>query len=353
METVSSTDCRPAAPVQPAHSSLPTTFDLEAGLTSILGRTVTVLERARCEGQSTFPIEAIRCHTERGDSLKLLCKYDCECESHTAGRHRGGVAYEAQVYRHVLDRLGQCAPGFYGAQPSDGTRRGYLVIEYIEGVQPLNHASAPAEDLVRAATWLGGFHRKASQLLNESTPCAILKAYDEAYYAQWPGRVGAFAHAWRQRLPWLEPLCAQAAACLGAAGGGEPTIIHGEFTPHNILVGRSSVYPVDWEAAAIAPGAIDLVCLTDGWPDSVTALCDQAYRDSRWPSGAPADLDTQLEWARLYLHFRWLGGVPELIADFAAIEVPDSRIEQLRSTAARLGLPCRADATRRGVPKAE
>lgn len=332
-------DRRPGRRLQLSQAGLPATLELESGFASILGQAVMVFERARCEGQSTFPIESVSCRTESGTSLKLLCKYDIECPSHTAGEHRGGVAYEALVYRDVLDRLGQSAPKYYGTQPSVGTRRGYLVVQYIDGAVVLNQSATPGDDLVRAAAWLGEFQRKASHFLQVSPPLATLKVYDAQYYSQWPRRVSAFAHAWRQRLPWLEPLCAQAAEYLSSVRPGEPTIIHGEFTPRNILVGRDHVYPVDWEAAAIAPGEIDVVCLTDRWPASVSAACEQAYRDARWPSGSPLDLGTQLEWARLYLHFRWLGGVPELIADYAAVEVPGSRIDQLRSTAERLGLP--------------
>ena len=113
------------------------------------------------------------------------------------------------------------------------------------------------------------------------------------------------------------------------------TVIHGEFTPHNVLMRNGHAYPVDWESAAIAIGEIDLVCLTDKWPAHVASQCEREYQSARWPDGAPDDFSYRLDLARLYWNFRWLGDRPE----WTTSEKVGPRFEQLRRTAARLDLP--------------
>ena len=86
--------------------------------------------------------------------------------------------------------------------------------------------------------------------------------------------------------------------------------IHGEFEANNILYVDGQVQPIDWESAAFAVGEIDLASLTWGWAGDIVAHCEQTYRETRWPDGAPADFVPRLAACRLHLHFRWLGDRP-------------------------------------------
>jgi thiamine kinase-like enzyme len=89
-----------------------------------------------------------------------------------------------------------------------------------------------------------------------------------------------------------------------------PTIIHGEFYPHNVLLSDGQIYPIDWESAAIAAGEIDLSALTEAWRPEHRRQCELAYQEARWGRAAPAEFERALAAARLYLCFRWMGEQP-------------------------------------------
>ena len=112
------------------------------------------------------------------------------------------------------------------------------------------------------------------------------------------------------------------------------TIIHGEFYQKNVLLRDGTIYPVDWQSAAIASGEIDLAALVERWPAAIARACEDAYQRARWPDGAPTDFLRRLDAARVYLQFRWLGDRPEWTTD----EACHWRFEPLRLTAMRLGL---------------
>ena len=111
-------------------------------------------------------------------------------------------------------------------------------------------------------------------------------------------------------------------------------MIHGEFTPHNILIRGEQVFPVDWESAAIGLPEIDLVCLTDKWPAEVARRCERAYAATRFGPQIPSDWEIRLARARLYSDFRWLGDRPE----WTRSERVGPRFAHLKQAAEQLGL---------------
>src|SRR5262249_755370 len=115
----------------------------------------------------------------------------------------------------------------------------------------------------------------------------------------------------RNRYPWLNSFLQRAPEMLEALARGPACVIHGEFTPHNLLVRGDSIYPVDWEAAAIGAGEIDIASLTDGWPTEIAESCEREYAVVRWPQGAPPEFAERLALARLYWGLRWLGNTPD------------------------------------------
>jgi hypothetical protein len=78
----------------------------------------------------------------------------------------------------------------------------------------------------------------------------------------------------------------------------QPTLIHGELYPANVLVTRDGIAAVDWEMAAIGPGVIDLAALVSGWDPGSTAAIVAAYGDTD---------PVALAAARLVLALQWLG----------------------------------------------
>src|SRR6266516_944463 len=99
---------------------LPDLPTLGIGLSSVFGAvggahgSVTVLERQANRYASTFPSEIVSCRLGNGVDVQVVCKYGSGGPGRRAYGHRGGVAYEAAVYRYVLQPLSLSRPRFHG-----------------------------------------------------------------------------------------------------------------------------------------------------------------------------------------------------------------------------------------------
>jgi thiamine kinase-like enzyme len=157
-----------------------------------------------------------------------------------------------------------------------------------------------------AARWIGEFHA-ANERRAVKASMRFLTAYDSAYYRGWPRRSRLLARRHSLTHSWLEPLCRRMEDEIVALADMRPTIIHGEFYPHNVMFQRGIVRPVDWETAAVAPGEIDLATLTEGWSRSECCEIEAEYKLGRWSGDAPASFLRNLDLARAYMQLRWLG----------------------------------------------
>jgi aminoglycoside phosphotransferase (APT) family kinase protein len=219
------------------------------------------------------------------------------------------VAYEAEVYRQVLQPLPISSPKFYGAYKDEIAGEPWLILEYLDDSLRVNDLRD--RTLMRAAArWLGGFHRaNVSRLSPASLP--FLKRYDASYYLGWAKRTSVFAGDLRERFPWLGSLCQRFEDVLDTLLEQPYTIIHGEYYPGNVLYREGTIYPVDWESTAVAVAEIDLASLIEDWPAETARLCKGEYQAARWPEGTPADFERKLEAVQLYWHLRWLGDRPK------------------------------------------
>jgi thiamine kinase-like enzyme len=326
-----------AQPAKPWLVRFPEPRSLAAGLLSALSGNgcgaggVTVVDRQPNALASTFPSEVVTCRLAGGDEVRLLCKYEAGLFEDTHG-HRGGVRYEAEVYRHVLHPLQTTTPTFYGAHVERATGAAWLFLEYLDNATCVGKSSQAGPRLSRAARWIGHFHARNEARLARG-PLPALNRYDLDYYLGWARRTARYARPLFAHYPWLAQVCKRFGEVAAHLLGVAPTVIHGEFYPHNVLMRAGTVYPIDWESAAVAAGEIDLAALTEGWPAHTVRACVRQYRRARWPEGAPPDFERTLDAARVYLHLRWLGD-PER-------EVRQRRLwsfNELRSVAARLGM---------------
>ena len=281
--------------------SLPASETLLAALKALFGQEVQLLSRQPNVQTSTAPSEFVTCRIRGAKPQRLFCKYAEDGYGAAAG-HRGGVAFEAMVYRELLGRLNLPSARFYGSYrvPENGAT--YLFLQALDENAYVSSAADPRA-MVHAARWAGRFHALgislASALRNR------LHCYDLAYYRRWLEQtlrraVGADAAD-------LVNACERIAPLLPRLLEVPPTIIHGEYYPQNILVDGSAVYPIDWESAAVACGEIDLASLIERWPEPTVRECVEAYCKSRWAGRAPAEFDQTLDIARAYLHLRWMG----------------------------------------------
>jgi hypothetical protein len=319
-------------------SPLPNLQILTVGLTSVLrshGRTndqVTILRRHPNIYASSFPSEIVTCRVDDGSELRLFCKY-ATGHSHGAYGHRGGIAYEAAIYRHLLQPSHATTPAFYGAYAEISTGATWLILEYLDKTLRVSHTPEPAASMKVAARWIGQFHGTMKEHFSH-TPVKFLNRYDAEYYLGWARRTSLYAGHWHQRFPWLATLCERFEELVVLLVTAPPALIHGEYYTSNILFRNEIVYPVDWESATIAAGEIDLASLTEGWCTEIARQCELEYQQARWPEGSPADFERTLTAARLYLHFRWLGDRPES----TAAEHHLWRFEDLRCASEQLGL---------------
>lgn len=317
-----------------AVSGIPDDITLARGLSRIFdgGDTVSagvqVVRRRPLAVASTFPAEVVTCRVSAGHEHQLFCKYAICRDQHSAGV-RGGIPYEAAVYRDLLGPLSVGASHCYGAYTDSATGAAFLVIEFLEGAWHVNQVP-DSEMVVAAARWLGVFQRKvASQVV--AAPDYLMR-YDHAFISRWAHRAASYAETLGRRFPWFARLCGDFARVAPALLLVDPTVIHGEYYPLNILVHQGKIVPVDWESTAIAAGEIDLASLTEQWSDDVALRCETAYTHARWPSGTPAGFQQRLEAARLFLQLRWLGDRQEwtlhesLRPRFAQAELHGSRL---------------------------
>jgi hypothetical protein len=299
---------------------LPDTAKLEGVLAAMLEesgiapRQPLITSRRTNPYGSTFQSEMVACALHGGRTLFLHCKYsdsqwedDPDVDDHTAHGYRGGVAYEASVYREVLATSDLPHPHFFGTHVDEDDRT-WLVIQYVDNGLRINKAGDAALPL--GAAWIGAFHAITGRQ-QQTLRWPFLHSYDASYFLGWANRTATFVEPFAREFCWLRPLCASFHAAVDLLLETPLTVAHGEYTVHNVLVRDGLAYPVDWESAALAAGEIDLVTLIDGWNDEVAERCITAYQKARWPAGPPADHLARLDAARLYSIFRWLGYRPD------------------------------------------
>jgi hypothetical protein len=311
---------------------------LTLGLTSVLrahglaGMPVTVVDR-HATGQGTFPKEVVTCRCDSGRELRLFCKYGCGHPAHQCHGHRGGVAYEAAVYRQVLEPARTTAPKMYGTFIEKATGATWLILDHLDGSLRVTRSTEPAA-MDWTVDWIGRFHAAHETHLARRS-VSFLNCYDGEYYLAWARRTACFAGPWHRRFGWLAPLCERFGEAVDLLVAMPPTIIHGEYYPDtNVLVRDGLIFPVDWESAAIAAGEIDLAALSEKWPADVVQQWERRYQQIRWPEGGPADFDRRLAAARLYLQFRWLGERPEE----TTAESNLWRFDELKAAGERFGI---------------
>ena len=184
------------------------------------------------------------------------------------------------MYRRVLAPAGPPAPRFHGAAAAGPAGEMWLVLGHLERLPAPARQHRP-RPLGAGRRWAGRFHAE-HEARSRGLELSFLNAYDADYYAGWRGgrrirRRGSHGLplAGRPvpapRRPW--PGCWRPRGPSSTAS----TI------PRNLLVSEGTVYPVDWESAALGPGEIDLATLTDRCDPEIVRRCELAYRLARWP----------------------------------------------------------------------
>src|SRR6266571_1787574 len=151
------------------------TARLAAALNGDGGRRLAVLERKRPRYMSTFPNEIVTCRLADGTRRRLFCKYEAG-QGHNAHGHRGGLAYEAKVYREILDPLKTFRPALVAAHTDDTNGGTWLLLEFLDRCTRLKDIRVRRKGISQpiamlfSARWLGRFHATQQARLAGSCP---------------------------------------------------------------------------------------------------------------------------------------------------------------------------------------
>jgi len=310
---------------------LPDLQTLTAVLTSVLngkrckGGQVIVLDRQKNIYASSARSEIVMCRLPDGTELRLFCKYEVREKLAWSD-----VAYEAKVYRHVLEASAATTPRFYGAYTEASTGKTWLILEHLDNTVFMNGTTA---QMCLAARWLGQFHA-ANEVCLEGPPLQFLKVYDVEYYLERVRRTLRYAGDLHEGLVWLPTLCLRFEEFARPLLAKRRTVTHGDFYWNNVLLLNGTVYVIDWEMAGIDQGEMDLARLTVGWLVETERKCELEYQKARWPGGAPADFERTMDAARLCLYFCTLGAQPDWPTNEGFLWYS----KRLRSLGERLGL---------------
>jgi Phosphotransferase enzyme family len=266
--------------------------------------------------RSSAPLEDVRVNLDDGRLFDIVFK-NCGRPAHPLDKGGGKPAFlhdprrEIEMYRRILAPNG-LAPSFLGGAIEPERLRYWLFLERIRGVELYQVGDLHAWQI--AATWISIFHVRQREAAMQVAASINLIRYDRPYFRHWMNRALALASVNEgqrlKRLSWLgeryEPVVHRLAALPVA-------LIHGDFFPSNVFVageGITSIWPVDWETAALGPGLIDLAALIAGsWPERDKAEIACAYRAAseiyrRWPEDA---FFQALDYCRLHLAVQYLG----------------------------------------------
>ena len=316
-----------------ARFTIPTGPRLRRGLESVFRDEPpsAVVRREPNHQAAYYPSEIVTCRFRSGLVRRLLMKYAPDPDE-SYGGHLTGPKYERLVYEYVLTRRRYSVPAFHGCYPDPVSGALWSVTEYLDGGVHPDRMDAQSAGLCLAARWVGGFHA-AEGTISDCRDSLPLHRYDASFYRRWASWTQEFEG---RRRPWLSQLVRRYGEVIERVLARPQVVVHGDYFTDNILIRDGTVYPVDWERAAVASGEIDLATLVVGWesePDVVTA-CRQEYRAARWDGAVPADFGWALDGALLHVLFMLLGED----ASLPNRETREWRLGLLKETGERLEL---------------
>ncbi len=271
------------------------------------------VRRRQSQYRTSFPLEELEVELDDGACLRLAFKR-LEWGGLDEGARLAKPRFlhdprrEPAVYASLLEPAGLGAPRYHGAIVE--RERCWLFVEWVDGREL--YQVGERELWEAAARWLGRLHAKFGTDFERYIAAGHLVDHDAAFYRRWMARARDFARApsrsadYVAAVEWLGEGHESVVEALLAV---PRTVIHGEFYASNVLVSTDAaaprIAPVDWELAAVGPGATDLAALVSGdWSEQDRAAIVSAYGNTEHVS--PEDLGL----ARLQLAIQWLGWAP-------------------------------------------
>lgn len=275
----------------------PPSAELQSELERVLGSPVVRLERRPHVHRSSFGLESLEVALADGRDLRLVRK-DLSRRSLAPNVQLAKPSdlhdpvREVDVYADVLADRAIGTPAYYGAVVDRAADRYWLFLEDVRG-HPVWQDEEPGIWFA-VARWLADLHQGVA-------PCsASLLHYDRRLC----DRLVESALA----EPGIAAALELALAELDALPVG---LVHGDFYPDNVLVDGHRICVLDWEAAGVGSGLLDLAALVAGWPEDDVAAIAAAYRDALADPPTPAAFRRALDCCRLFVAVRWMGWTRE------------------------------------------
>lgn len=238
---------------------------------------IQTVDRARSPLSSSYPVEVVTVGLVDGRRLRLFLKdlstrrYDRDL----AERRSREIA----VYRDLLADADLDTARYHGSVEDPARNRFWLLIEYVEGTRVRYE---PFDVWVQAAAWLGRMQAQVAARPELLTRCGLVKPLTEDFFLATAAAAEQSAAAYAPELAKRVGRALDGYAELAARVAAQPpTLVHGCYRPHNILLHAGvepRICPVDWEAAAVGPAQYDLAYLSDGFDDRRRRQLVAAYR---------------------------------------------------------------------------
>jgi Ser/Thr protein kinase RdoA (MazF antagonist) len=269
--------------------------------------TSSLLEDLEVQQASGATVHLVAKHLGRAE-MTAAARRAKPATLHCAGR-------ELAVYRHILADAGLATPALIGGWADDD--RGVLVVERVDGI-PL--AQIGGFSMWEAtARWLARMHTKFADQLPVipavPDPRPSLVRYDLELLGA-AGREG-LRRADEEQLGSAEVRGALRSCherALKVLVSADPTLVHGDFYPSNILIAGARTAVVDWELAGTGPGVLDLAALVAGrWTSAQRQHLTLAYHEEAallGPAVPLSQLRRDLELASVHVALCWVGSAP-------------------------------------------
>jgi len=277
--------------------------------------TIATLGRRPLESDGPAGVEVLSLLLGCGEQLELLLKDFGRRLPPSEAAQR--CEQERRVYRVLLAGADLGTPRYYGTVSDPCRGRFWTLLEFFPG-QRLRWREA--ERFVAAGAWLGRAQAHFARYPERLESCPFLARHDAQFFRYWAYRAlraaerasdslgRRLARVVQKHSPWIE-----------AMASDPPTLVHGSFRRHHILVGAGPgaprVCPVSWESAVLGSPLYDLAFLSEGCQPPILERMWEAYRDAltcqmarrpdRWT------MESLVTCFRLHRIERTLGEAPE------------------------------------------
>jgi hypothetical protein len=283
-----------------------TTCELRQELGRIFGVEVERLLRRPHGYRTSFGLETLALTLADGRQVTLVFK-DLSRSSLDANARLAKPASlhdplrEIEAYRDTLPSHDLGTAAYYGSVVDRPRDRFWLFIEQVPGVVLWQIGERATWRAV--ARWLALLHKSVRPGGH------ALLLYDAELYRDSFERARSATGARA-----LDALAGLHDRALDAFAGLPAAFLHGDFYPSNVLVHKGPdslrICPIDWEAAGIGPGLLDLAALVSGWGEREVVEFARAYRDALEEPCPEQELFHALDYCRLHVAVRWLGSAP-------------------------------------------